>query len=243
MAEIVWNPKDPDETVAFHDDWTDELGDDTVASWDFTITSGTATISQSKLSGNEFRYWIAGGTNGETCTFQNEVTTGSGQVLLRTFSLTIATDADSFRPATTTKRQLVEQMFNECAINGWEYDITAEEKDTALTRLDALMWELRGRGIDVNYNFPLGIGRGDLDDVLGCPDQAFFGLAILGAERLCPTMGKTQSRESRMALTSAMKAVRSAAPALVPSMDLAPGTPIGSGNKSWSTRYPFSMTS
>lgn len=242
MAEITWQPKAPNETVAFYDDWTEELGIDAVSGWDFTVTSGTATISQSKLAGRQFRYWIAGGANGETCTFQNEVTTNTGQVLYRTFSLSIATGADSFRPTSTAKRQLVEQMFTECAINGWEYDITADEKDVALTRLDMLMWELRGRGIDVNYNFPQGIGQGDLDDVLGCPDMAFYGLAVLGAERLCPTMGKTQSKESRIALNAAMKAVRACASALVPTMSLAPGTPIGSGNKPWSTRYPYSMT-
>jgi hypothetical protein len=81
-----------------------------------------------------------------------------------------------------------------------------------------------------------------LSDDLGCPDQAFFGLSILLALRLCPTMGKKLSAESRQAMNDAMKAVRSAAAVLVPVARLASGTPIGSGNKPWSTRYPFSMT-
>jgi len=130
----------------------------------------------------------------------------------------------------TTKRQLIEQMFVECGLNGWEYDITPEEKDHALTRLDALMAELRGRDIDLSYNFPATIGGGNLNDDLGTPDQAFYGLAVLGAERLSPTMGKTQSRESRMALTSAMKAVRSAAAVLVPTVE-GPDMVYGSGNR------------
>jgi hypothetical protein len=130
----------------------------------------------------------------------------------------------------TTKRQLVQQMFEECGINGWEFDITPEEKDRALTRLDALMAELRGRGIDLSYNFPTELGGGDLDDVLGTPDQAFYGLATLGAERLAPTMGKTQSPASRMALTAAMKAVRSAAAVLVPTLE-GPDMVYGSGNR------------
>lgn len=242
MSETTWKPKDPAETVAFPDDWTDELGDDGIADYAFTRTAGTATISKTELSGAMFRYWIAGGVDGETSTFKNVVTTGSGQILQRTFSLLIQSGADSFHPTSTTKRMLVEQMFNECSLNGWEYDITAEEKDVALTRLDALMWELRGRGLDLNYNFPAGIGQGSLNDDLGCPDQAFFGLSILGALRLCPTMGKKLSGESRQAMNDAMKAVRSAAAVLVPSMSLAPGTPLGSGNKPWSTRYPFTLS-
>jgi len=132
----------------------------------------------------------------------------------------------------TTKRQLIEQMFVECGVNGWEYDITPEEKDKALTRLDAMMAELQGRGISLGYNFPSAIGEGDLDDDLGVADQAFYGLATLGAERLAPTMGKTQSLASRMALTAAMKAVRSAAVVLVPDQVVG-NLRTGSGNRWW----------
>lgn len=235
----VWQTKDPDETKAYFDDWSAELGDDAIASFTFVPQSGTATISKTQQAGNVLTYWIAGGVDGETDTFLTTVTTSTGQVLERSFTLRIAAGADSFQPTSTTKRTLIGQMFTECAINGWEYDIDPAELDTALTRLDMLMWELRGRGIEVGYNFPTGIGQGSLNDALGCPDQAFYGLAVLGAERLCPTMGKTQSRESRIALNAAMKAVRNAATVLVPSTQLAPGTPIGSGNKPWANRYPF----
>jgi len=131
----------------------------------------------------------------------------------------------------TTKRQLIEQMFVECGLNGWEYDITPEEKDRALIRLDALMAELQGRGLALGYNAPADIGGGDLDDDLGCSQQAFYGLAVLGAERLCPSMGKTQSKESRIALHNAMKAVRSAAAVLVPATTLPIGTQLGSGRR------------
>lgn len=153
----------------------------------------------------------------------------------------IVTEATTPLTATATKRQLVEQAFTECSINGWEYDIEPDEKDTALTRLDALMRELQGRDLELGYSFPAQIGTGSLDDQLGCADQAFFALAILLAERLCPTMGKTQSKESRIALHNAMKALRSAT-TQIPTMQLAIGTPLGSGNKPWSTRYPYTLT-
>lgn len=237
----AWNPKDPDETVAYPDDWSAQLGTDTIASY-VIVPTGTATIAKQEQSARALKFWIAGGTDDTTTTFACTVTTATGQVLERTYSLYVGVGQNSFQPTSTTKRQLVEQMFTEVSLNGWEYDLTPDEKDIALTRLDMLMWELRGRDIDVGYNFPQSIGQGDLDDVLGCPDQAFFGLAVLGAERLCPTMGKTMSKESRIALNSALKAVRSAAVQLVGSVSLAPGTPIGSGNKPWSTRFPFSMT-
>lgn len=230
MAEI-WKPKDPDETVAYVVDWASQLGDDTIASYTFVVSTGDATIANTVQSSQAFKFYIAGGTDDTTTTFLNTITTTSGQVLERLFSLYVGDGQSSFLTTSTTKRQLVEQMFTECALNGWEYDLTPEEKDTALTRLDALMWELRGRGIDVGYNFPNSIGGGSLNDDLGCPDQAFFGLSVLGAKRLCPTMGKTLSKESREALNDAMKAVRAAASGFIPSLSLAPGTPLGAGNR------------
>lgn len=142
-------------------------------------------------------------------------------------------------PATGTKRQLVEQAYTECALNGWELDITPEEKSVALTRLDMLMNELEGRGLALDYNFPVALGGGDLDEILGCDDQAFYALAVLLAERIAPTMGKVQSLASRQALESAMKALRAMATVLVPSMQFANGTPWGSGNRPWATRYAY----
>lgn len=143
-------------------------------------------------------------------------------------------------PATATKGQLVAQMYAECTIMGWEYDITPEEHAVALMRLDALMAELAARGLALAYNAPAALGGSSLADPLGCPDAAFSALAVLGAERLCPTMAKTQQRESRIALNEAMKALRGVAGCPAPRMRLAPGTPMGSGNKPWATRMPYS---
>lgn len=237
---VVWPPKDPDETVAYSTDWSDQLGVDAIASYTFVAT-GTATVSKTVLSGQTITVYVAGGTNATTTTFLNTVTTGNGQVLERSFSLYVSSGESSFQTTSTTKRQLVEQMFTEVALNGWEYDLTADEKDVALTRLDMLMWELRGRGIDIGYNFPTAIGQGNLADDLGCPDQTFFALAILGAKRLCPTMGKALSKESREALNDAMKALRNASLGLIP-MNYSRGTAVGTGNKPWATRYPFAIT-
>lgn len=241
MPAFTWNAKPPGETVAYVADWTSELGDDSIASYTLTIESGDALISKQENSASVVTSWIKAGTDGTTTLFLMTVSTSSGQILTREYSLLVADGANSFQPTSTTKRMLIEQMFAECGVNDWELDIQPDETDAALRRLDALMWELMGRGIDIGYNFPVGIGQGDIADELGCPDQAFYGLATLGAERLCPTMGKTQSKESRIALNAAMKAVRSAAVTLAPNAQLARGTPLGAGNRAWPARYPFAV--
>lgn len=236
---IIWTPKHPAETVAFLIDWSEQVGDDHIASHTFTRTAGDATITKSTLRGRSVEAFISGGTNGTTSEFLATVSTVSGQVLRRTFAIRIDSDTNNFAPNVTSKRQLVEAMFNEVALNGWELDITPEEKDTALKRIDALMWELLGRGIMLGYNFPDDMGQGNLADPLGCPNQAFNALAILGGRRIAPSMGKKISQESREALNDAMKALRSVALNYVPHVRMPTGTPLGSGFKPWTTHYPF----
>lgn len=240
-----WAAKDPTDTVAYLADWADQLaalGGDTIASYTMVVQSGDATITKQDQESDVLKFWIAGGTTGTVTTFLNTVTTSTGQIFNRWYSLDVEDGASAFLPSTTTKRHLIEQAFTELALNGWEYDIDPAEKEIALNRLDMLMGELAGRGYNLNYTFAAGGALGDLDDALGCPDQAFSGLALMLAERLCPTMGKRMSLESRMALNSAKKSVINAASNLIPSVQLAPGTPLGAGNKPWSSRYPFSMS-
>lgn len=144
--------------------------------------------------------------------------------------------------STATKRQLVQQAFSECAINGWEYDVTPEEKDLALTRLDALMHELKALGLDLSYNFPTAIGSGSLNDQLGCPDGAFSGLGLMLAFRFAPTTRKAMSVESRLARQEAMRAIRACAAYSPPSVSLAGGTPLGAGHRYSATFQPFTST-
>ncbi len=240
MPATIWNPKKPTETVAYSDDWTNELAGDAIASYTLVIDSGDATILKDESSASTITAWIEDGTDGTTTLFTATVTTDSGQILIREYSLLVAAGANSFLPTTTTKRSLIGQAYIEVALNGWEYDIGPEELEKALVRLDMLSSELVLRGIDINYNAPSAIGFGDLDDELGCPDGAFFGLAILLAKRLCPSMGKKLSMESREALDAAEKALRASAKMLVPNMRLARSTPLGSGNRTWPL-YPFSV--
>lgn len=233
MPAFIWNPKPPTETVAYTADWTTELGDDGISSYTLTIESGDAVILKQENSNSTITAWIKDGTDGVTTVFLMTVTTGTGQILTREYSLLVSDGVNSFQPTTTTKRSLVGQAYVEVALNNWEYDIGPEEMDKALTRLDMLAAELKRRGVDIGYNAPAIIGEGALDDELGCPDEAFFGLAILLAKRLCPSMGKKLSQESREALNDAMKAVRACAVQLVPNMRLAHSTPLGSGNRCW----------
>lgn len=238
---LNWPNKSPGETLDFAVDWANELkGGEAIASYDFAVSEGTVSIGTKSLEGVSTVVFLSGGKEGEHAVIRASIVTDQGRDYEQCVGIDI-TACGSCAVSSTTKKMLIGQMFDQVALNGWEYDIEPEETGAALIRLDMMMWELKGRGIDVGYNFPRGIGQGSPEDDLGCSDQAFFGLALLGAERLCPTMGKTQSKEGRIALNAALKAVRSAATQLVPDMRLRPGTPRGSGNPGWLARRPYTV--
>jgi len=239
---IVLAPKDPGETIAYVADFTDQLGSDSIASYTLTVESGGATVDKQTQSVRSVLFNVKGGTNATTTVFLFLVTSVGGQIIERRYSVYVADNASSYATTSTTKRALIEQMYLECGMNSWELDITPEEKDVALVRLDSMMWELKGRGFDLGYNFPKGIGQGDLDDSLGCPDMAFHGLATLGALRLSPTTGKVSSIAMVLAREAAMKAVIAAARDYVPTSQLASGTPLGAGNRMRGGDYPFALT-
>lgn len=133
---------------------------------------------------------------------------------------------------TTTKRTIVDMAYEECALAGYEFDVTPEETLTALRRLDSLMAAWQAQSIYIGYNFPPALGEGDLDDPSGIPD-VFLDIVVMSlAMRIAPRMGKTISAETRTELAKQMSSLR-AQTAIIPERPLARGTPAGSGRRQW----------
>jgi hypothetical protein len=89
-----------------------------------------------------------------------------------------------------TKRELVEEAYSELALAGYTFDLTPEEMQAGLRRLDAQMASWEALGIHVGYNLPARPSDSDLDQDSGLPDYvneaAFMNLAV----RLAPMNGK-----------------------------------------------------
>ena len=140
-----------------------------------------------------------------------------------------------------TKRQLVEEAYAELALAGYVFDITPEEQQTALRRLDTMLaaWEVQG--IQLGYALPANPNDSDLDQESGLPDVAVETVYLQLAMRLAPGAGKQLSpdtlRTARQGLQSLLSAA--AARSLVPSQQ--PGwMPRGGGNRRWwPNRSPF----
>lgn len=237
---IIFNPKAPGETVAYTIDWSD-IGDDVIATSVLTVDTGDAVLGVNSFVCNMVFLLISGGTTETTTTITNDITTLGGQILSRAASLYVVDGAVPAVPSTATKRLVVGLAFEECRLAGWEFDLTPDELNSALTKMDVLMDEWAVSGINLGYNSPFVPGHGDLEDEIGIPNAALHAVALYLALRVSPQMGKTLSPETRKALSDAMSNLR-AMTISIPQMRLPRNTPIGSGNQGW-LRGPFAYGS
>lgn len=138
-----------------------------------------------------------------------------------------------------TKRQLIEEAFAELAIAGYVFDLSSEELQTALRRLDTMMATWEAKGIRIGYAMPSGPTTSSLDSASGIPDSAVEAAFMNLAVRLAAGFGKQVSQDTRIKARDAYDTLLWAA--AHPVEQQLPNTlPRGAGQKPWrSTHDPF----
>jgi hypothetical protein len=124
----------------------------------------------------------------------------------------------------TTKRDLLLQAAEEFGVNS-SFDLSPEELQSGLKRLDRLAAEWDGKSIRVGYNF-----GGGLDDPVGIPDTAEGAFASNLAVRWAPGMGKTISVDTKVAAREGFNALY-VSMGRIPQVAHNPALPIGTGNR------------
>jgi len=71
-----------------------------------------------------------------------------------------------------TKRQFIEAAFEEIGLAAYTFDITPEQMNSALRRLDAMMATWNGKGIRLAYPLPGSPDYAGLDEITSVPDSA-----------------------------------------------------------------------
>lgn len=140
-----------------------------------------------------------------------------------------------------TKRSLIEDAYGELALAGYEFDLSAEEMQTGLRRLDLMMaqWSGPGRGLQLGYSVGLSPTGSDLDDDSGLPIYAIRTVVCSLAIELAPGNGKPLHPSTLSAARDGMQQllVRAAFPA---EQQLPNTLPRGAGSKPWrTTNQPF----
>lgn len=137
-----------------------------------------------------------------------------------------------------TKRQFVLQAFEEIGLASYVYDLTPEQLNSALFKLDAMMGTWNGKGIRIGYPLPTSPNNSTLDTQTNVPDSANEAIYTNLATRIAGGYGKTVSADTKATARAGYEVLLSRA-AMPMEMQM-PGTmPSGAGNKPWATDNPF----
>jgi len=131
-----------------------------------------------------------------------------------------------------TKRQFVVQAFEEIGLASYVFDLTPDQLQSALWKLDAMMAEWNSMGIRLGYPLPGSPQYSDLDAQTSVPDMANSAIYSSLGIRIAPSYGKMISPDTKSMAKNAYNALLKAFSAPI-EMQL-PGTmPSGAGNKPW----------
>ncbi len=141
-----------------------------------------------------------------------------------------------------TKRQFVNQAFEEIGLAAYTFDLQGNQLQSACRKLDAMMAKWNADGIRVGYPMPSSPEDTDLDTETTVPDAANEAIYTNLAIRIAPGFGKVVSKDtiscakqSYTALISWLKTP--------PKRRFTPQTPAGAGSKYWRTDSdPFMPT-
>ncbi len=132
-----------------------------------------------------------------------------------------------------TKRDIVEQAFEEIGLASYVFDLQPQQLDSALRRLDMMMATWNAKGIRIGYPLPSSPGGSDLDQEIGVPDSAFEAMYLNLAIRISGGFGKTVSPDTKAAAKIAYKELLSNSALPIEKQLDNETIPAGAGNKGW----------
>lgn len=137
-----------------------------------------------------------------------------------------------------TKRQFINGAFEEIGLADYVFDLSPEQLQSALRRLDAMMMEWNAQGIRLGYPIASSPQDSDLDSDTFAPDSAWEAIITNLAIRIAPGYGKTVSPDTKISAKGAYNILLQRA--TFPLEKQLPETmPIGQGNKPWRWDNPY----
>jgi hypothetical protein len=132
-----------------------------------------------------------------------------------------------------TKRELIMQAFEEIGLAAYVFDLTPEQLQSALRRMDAMVAGWNSNGVRIGYPLPSSPDSSNLDADSGVPDYAneaiFLGLAV----RLAPSYGKQVAQETKAWADAAYGNMANQVAAPTPERQMPSTLPRGQGSKPW----------
>lgn len=131
-----------------------------------------------------------------------------------------------------TKRQFVEAAFEEIGLAAYVFDLSPQQMESAVRRLDTMMAEWNAKGIRLAYPLPSSPQDSDIDSETTVPDSANEAIICNLGIRLAPSYGKQVMPETKVTAKMAYNTLL--ARATMPMEQQFPAAmPSGAGNKPW----------
>lgn len=133
-----------------------------------------------------------------------------------------------------TKGKLVSEAYAELALAGYEFDITPDEQQAALRRMDAMMSRWNSQGIQVGYAINAEADGSTANDDSGIPAECVEAVYLNLAVNVAASKGKALAASTKSQAKQAFDALLSRCVSMRTSQQqLASGTPRGQGRKPW----------
>lgn len=97
-----------------------------------------------------------------------------------------------------TKRQVIEQAFEEIGLASYIFDLTAEQLQSALRRLDLMVASWQAMNIQIGYPLPSSPGTSNIDEEIQTSATNNEALVLNLAVRLAPSYGKSVSPDTKI---------------------------------------------
>jgi hypothetical protein len=141
-----------------------------------------------------------------------------------------------------TKRQFVEQAFEEIGLASYAYDLTPEQLQSALKRLDAMLATWGAKGIRIGWDGASNPDSSDLNTLTTVTDIASEAIYTNLALRIAPSFGKQVSNETRLIANTSYNALISQVITQTPELQFPTSLPTGAGYKYSRTENTFFPT-
>lgn len=137
-----------------------------------------------------------------------------------------------------TKRQIVIGALTEIGLSAYSFDLSTDQIEQALQRLDGMVASWGARGIRLGFPLPGSPEDSDANTETGLPDWAWEAVITNLAVRIAPSYGKQISQDTRVTARETYNSLL--AKAAKPTEIQLDTLPAGAGHKG--TDAPFLKT-
>jgi len=130
-----------------------------------------------------------------------------------------------------TKRQIIEQAYEELGLAATSFDLQPEQLESARRKLDTLVAGWSSKNIKIGYPLPSEANSSDIDQQTNVPDHAVEALYLNLAIKIAPSHGKTVSPETKLQADAAYRNILRIALQNPPQMKYSCSLPSGAGHK------------